>query len=117
MLTESYHEPENIQELEALVAEAQRAGKPLRVVGSALSPNGLGFHPKGEWNISAQDNGNAQGDVYFVCEDMLSNQSACARAHPFSSPVAAVLDRAARAADHGRAAPLSQRGDLGVTHE
>jgi len=34
------------------------------------------FHPKNEWNISAQDNGNAQGDVYFVCEDMLSNQSA-----------------------------------------
>jgi len=33
------------------------------------------FHPRHEFNISAQDNGDANGDVYFTCQDLLTNQS------------------------------------------
>ena len=33
------------------------------------------FHPRHEFNISQQDNGDADGDVYFVCEDLLTNAS------------------------------------------
>ena len=33
------------------------------------------FHPKEEFNISQQDNGDVDGDVFFVCEDLLTNSS------------------------------------------
>ena len=33
------------------------------------------FHPMENFNISGQDNGDAQGDVFFVCEDLITNSS------------------------------------------
>ena len=41
--TKKLHQPETIAELEALVASAHAAGRKLRVLGSAISPNGIGF--------------------------------------------------------------------------
>ena len=41
--TKKLHQPETLAELEALVASAHGAGRKLRVLGSALSPNGIGF--------------------------------------------------------------------------
>ena len=32
------------------------------------------FHPANEFNISGQDVGDGTGDVFFVCEDVLTNQ-------------------------------------------
>eukprot|EP00976_Prorocentrum_cordatum_P039604 804886-Prorocentrum_minimum.AAC.2 len=37
---QAYHQPESLKELEALVKGAHKAGKKLRPIGSALSPNG-----------------------------------------------------------------------------
>ena len=33
------------------------------------------FHPRHAFNVSAQDNGDEQGDVTFVCEDLITNSS------------------------------------------
>ena len=33
------------------------------------------FHPRHEFNISQQDNGDLDGDVFFVCQDFLANVS------------------------------------------
>lgn len=41
--TMKLHQPESIAELEALVASAHASGRKLRVLGSAISPNGIGF--------------------------------------------------------------------------
>ena len=41
--TECLHQPETVEELEALVQASHAAGRKLRVVGSAISPNGFGF--------------------------------------------------------------------------
>lgn len=41
--TKKLHQPESIAELEALVASAHASGRKLRVLGSAISPNGIGF--------------------------------------------------------------------------
>jgi FAD/FMN-containing dehydrogenase len=41
--TKCLHQPDSIGELEQLVVDAHAAGRKLRVVGSALSPNGIGF--------------------------------------------------------------------------
>ena len=48
VVTKALHEPETTDELEALVADCHRAGRKLRVVGSAISPNGLGLSAAGE---------------------------------------------------------------------
>eukprot|EP00192_Tetraselmis_astigmatica_P008362 CAMPEP_0117666988 /NCGR_PEP_ID=MMETSP0804-20121206/10695_1 /TAXON_ID=1074897 /ORGANISM="Tetraselmis astigmatica, Strain CCMP880" /LENGTH=606 /DNA_ID=CAMNT_0005474621 /DNA_START=100 /DNA_END=1920 /DNA_ORIENTATION=- len=37
------HQPETVEELEQIVAAAQKEGRKLRAMGSALSPNGLSF--------------------------------------------------------------------------
>ena len=50
-----YHEPETIQELEALVASAYETGRSIRPVGSALSPNGLAFNSNGMVGLSNLD--------------------------------------------------------------
>ena len=47
----SYHEPESMEELEALVKKCHETGTPLRPIGSALSPNGIGFRSTGMVNL------------------------------------------------------------------
>ena len=47
----SYHEPESTEELEALVKKCHETGTPLRPIGSALSPNGIGFRSTGMVNL------------------------------------------------------------------
>eukprot|EP00521_Asterionellopsis_glacialis_P013703 CAMPEP_0195298530 /NCGR_PEP_ID=MMETSP0707-20130614/23665_1 /TAXON_ID=33640 /ORGANISM="Asterionellopsis glacialis, Strain CCMP134" /LENGTH=638 /DNA_ID=CAMNT_0040360675 /DNA_START=38 /DNA_END=1954 /DNA_ORIENTATION=+ len=44
---EDYWEPETLQELEDIVQKCHAKGQPLRPLGSALSPNGIGFQPAG----------------------------------------------------------------------
>lgn len=51
----TYHEPESIAELTSLVADAYRNGTHIRPVGSALSPNGLAFDPRGMVCLSNLD--------------------------------------------------------------
>ncbi len=55
MTTANYHQPESIEELEALVAHAHAQRTKLRPVGSGLSPNGLGFSPGGMVNLALCD--------------------------------------------------------------
>ncbi len=43
----NYYEPETVEELEQIVAKCHRDGKPLRPVGSALSPNAISFNEGG----------------------------------------------------------------------
>ena len=47
----AYHEPETMEELETLVKKCHETGTPLRPVGSALSPNGIGFRSTGMVNL------------------------------------------------------------------
>ena len=47
----SYHEPESMEELEALAKKCHETGTPLRPIGSALSPNGIGFRSTGMVNL------------------------------------------------------------------
>lgn len=49
--TAVYHEPESQKELQDLVKKAHETRQPLRVVGSALSPNGLGLSEQGMVNL------------------------------------------------------------------
>jgi L-galactono-1,4-lactone dehydrogenase len=51
----TYHEPESVSELVSLVADAYRNGTHIRPVGSALSPNGLAFDPRGMVCLSNLD--------------------------------------------------------------
>ena len=43
VLNKNYHEPETIEELEKIVANAHKMGQAIRPVGSALSPNAISF--------------------------------------------------------------------------
>lgn len=52
----TYHEPETVADLVALVDRAYRAGRHIRPVGSALSPNGLAFDRRGMVGLSNLDN-------------------------------------------------------------
>jgi L-galactono-1,4-lactone dehydrogenase len=45
--TRRYHQPESIDELKSLVKQCHEDGCKLRVVGSAISPNGLGLSSQG----------------------------------------------------------------------
>ena len=47
----SYHEPETLEELEDLLRKCHQSGTPLRPIGSALSPNGIGFQRMGMVNL------------------------------------------------------------------
>mmetsp|Transcript_3853 Transcript_3853/g.8408 ORF Transcript_3853/g.8408 Transcript_3853/m.8408 type:complete len:653 (+) Transcript_3853:104-2062(+) len=47
----SYHEPEEMGELETLVRKCHDSGTALRPIGSALSPNGIGFRSTGMVNL------------------------------------------------------------------
>ena len=46
--TSQYYEPESIQELEEIVHRCYETNTPIRPIGSALSPNGIGFHYKSD---------------------------------------------------------------------
>jgi hypothetical protein len=45
--TRAYYSPENEEDVAAIVADCHQSGRRLRVVGSALSPNGASF--SGGW--------------------------------------------------------------------
>lgn len=53
--TERYFQPETVEDLKRIVDEAHANGEKLRPVGSALSPNGLGFQPEGMVNLALMD--------------------------------------------------------------
>lgn len=50
-----YWEPETIQELQDIVKACHEQGKPIRPLGSALSPNGIGFHSGGMVSLANLD--------------------------------------------------------------
>jgi L-galactono-1,4-lactone dehydrogenase len=52
---DSYWEPETVEELEAIVKHCHESHKPVRPLGSALSPNGIGFHPGGMVSLTNLD--------------------------------------------------------------
>lgn len=52
---ERFYQPETLQELEATVAAAHKAGRKLRCVGSGLSPNGLSFNEAGMVSLTLMD--------------------------------------------------------------
>jgi L-galactono-1,4-lactone dehydrogenase len=53
--TARYYQPETLNQLKDLVAEAHATGEKLRPVGSALSPNALAFCSGGMVNLSLMD--------------------------------------------------------------
>ena len=53
--TLSFHEPDSVAELEAIVAQNHAEGKRTRVVGSAISPNGIGLSDEGMLSIACLD--------------------------------------------------------------
>lgn len=50
-----YYTPENLEQLKDLVAGCHERGEPIRPVGSALSPNGLGLNEGGMVNLALMD--------------------------------------------------------------
>lgn len=54
--TKAYYQPENLEELKAIVAHAHASQQKIRPVGSALSPNGLPLCAGGMVNMSNMDN-------------------------------------------------------------
>lgn len=53
--TRVLHKPENLQELEAIVRGAHAAGRRIRPLGSAISPNGLGLSEEGMVTLVLMD--------------------------------------------------------------
>jgi L-galactono-1,4-lactone dehydrogenase len=53
--THNFWEPETMKELEQLVEHCHMEGIPIRPLGSALSPNGIGFHSKGMVSLANMD--------------------------------------------------------------
>lgn len=51
----SFFQPETMTELESIVAECHKNGQSLRVVGSALSPNGISFNEDGMLSMALLD--------------------------------------------------------------
>lgn len=50
-----FWEPETVEELEAVVKYCHEHRKPVRPLGSALSPNGIAFHPGGMVSLTNLD--------------------------------------------------------------
>jgi L-galactono-1,4-lactone dehydrogenase len=50
-----YYQPENQDDLVAIVADCARAKRRLRVLGSGLSPNGVGFSEDGMMSMALLD--------------------------------------------------------------
>ena len=55
VLNEHYLEPETIEELESMVRACHDKGQSVRPLGSALSPNGIGFQSKGVMSLANLD--------------------------------------------------------------
>ena len=55
VLNEHYLEPETIEELESTVRACHDKGQSVRPLGSALSPNGIGFQSKGVMSLANLD--------------------------------------------------------------
>uniref|UniRef100_A0A2P2JIB1 L-galactono-1 4-lactone dehydrogenase isoform X2 n=1 Tax=Rhizophora mucronata TaxID=61149 RepID=A0A2P2JIB1_RHIMU len=53
--TSSFHQPENLEQLEELVRESNENGAKIRPVGSGLSPNGIGLARAGMVNLALMD--------------------------------------------------------------
>ncbi|KAJ1382132.1 L-gulonolactone/D-arabinono-1,4-lactone oxidase [Sesbania bispinosa] len=53
--TRNFHQPENLEQLERVVAEAHQNKARIRPVGSGLSPNGIGLSRAGMVNLSLMD--------------------------------------------------------------
>jgi hypothetical protein len=53
--TPIFHEPETVTELERVIAECHAVGARVRVVGSAISPNGIGLSTEGMVSIACCD--------------------------------------------------------------
>ena len=53
--TKNFWEPETMQELEELIQECHNKGKAVRPLGSALSPNGIGFQSAGMVSLANLD--------------------------------------------------------------
>lgn len=53
--THNFWEPDTMKELEQLVRQCHMEGIPIRPLGSALSPNGIGFHSKGMVSLANID--------------------------------------------------------------
>ncbi|KAI2498878.1 D-arabinono-1-4-lactone oxidase [Fragilaria crotonensis] len=53
--THNFWEPDTMKELEQLVQQCHMEGIPIRPLGSALSPNGIGFHSKGMVSLANID--------------------------------------------------------------
>ena len=52
---DSFWEPETLEELEAIVKHCHENKHPVRPLGSALSPNGIAFHPGGMVSLTNLD--------------------------------------------------------------
>lgn len=50
-----YYQPENQDDVVAIVADCARAKRRLRVLGSGLSPNGVGFSDQGMMSMALLD--------------------------------------------------------------
>jgi hypothetical protein len=50
-----YYQPENQDDVVAIVADCARAKRRLRVLGSGLSPNGVGFSEEGMMSMALLD--------------------------------------------------------------
>ncbi|KAI9082064.1 hypothetical protein K1719_035989 [Acacia pycnantha] len=53
--TRNFHQPENLEQLEKVVKEAQENKTRIRPVGSGLSPNGIGLSRTGMVNLALMD--------------------------------------------------------------
>lgn len=51
----NYFEPESVEEIEAIVAKCHKEGQTVRPLGSALSPNAIGFASQGMVSLSNLD--------------------------------------------------------------
>jgi L-galactono-1,4-lactone dehydrogenase len=52
---ECYWEPETVEQVEAIVQECHKQGQAVRPIGSALSPNGIGFQSAGMMSLANLD--------------------------------------------------------------
>jgi len=52
---DSFWEPETLEELETIVKQCHEKKHPVRPLGSALSPNGIAFHPDGMVSLTNLD--------------------------------------------------------------
>ena len=50
-----YHQPESTEELQSIVEKCYKSKTPIRPLGSALSPNGIGFHSSGMVSLAYLD--------------------------------------------------------------